>query len=55
LYYSSYSDRIGKLLKTNEYDDDNKNNELENILSLYKVNRRILVIDTDIIHLMLFK
>jgi hypothetical protein len=53
LYYSSYSDRIGKLLKTNENDDDNKNNELKNILSLYKVNRRILVIDTDI--LMLFK
>jgi hypothetical protein len=53
LYYSSYSDRIGKLLKNNENDDDNKNNELKNILSLYKVNRRILVIDTDI--LMLFK
>jgi len=52
LYYSSYDDRIGKLLKTNESDDDNKDNELENIRSLYKVNRRIynLIIKQDLFY-----
>jgi hypothetical protein len=39
-------------LKTNESDDDNKDNELENIRSLYKVNRRIynLIIKQDLFY-----